>query len=92
MLHYVDNRDDQSLILTHVYLIQGVSFGIFYASFTPYPIQSIQFIGVIVLGVGDSFAAIVGSKFGRVKLFKTNKSLEGMIAFVVSTYLSGVII
>lgn len=39
----------------------------------------------MALGIGDSFAAIVGKRFGKHKLFK-KKSLEGCIAFVASIY------
>jgi hypothetical protein len=30
MLKYVDDRDDESIIITHIYLLLGVSYGIFY--------------------------------------------------------------
>lgn len=40
--------------------------------------------GVLVLGIGDSFAAIIGKSIGRIKILKTSKTLEGFIAFVAS--------
>lgn len=39
-------------------------------------------IAVVVLGVGDPSAAVVGRKFGRTKLIN-GRSLEGTLAFVV---------
>lgn len=39
--------------------------------------------GVVVLGIGDPIAALVGRRFGRTKLLH-GRSLEGTIAFAVS--------
>lgn len=41
--------------------------------------------GIIYLSIGDMCAVIVGKNFGKIKIFK--KTLEGSIAFVVSTIL-----
>lgn len=40
-------------------------------------------VGVVVLGFGDPFAAIVGRRFGRTKL-PGGRSLEGSLAFVLA--------
>ena len=32
-MKYVDERDDENLILTHIYLLLGVSYGLFLISF-----------------------------------------------------------
>jgi dolichol kinase len=42
-------------------------------------------VGVVITAVGDGFAGIVGYHFGRMKI--GNKSLEGALAFFVSTSL-----
>lgn len=39
--------------------------------------------GVVVLGIGDPIAALVGRRFGRIKLLH-GRSLEGTLAFAVS--------
>lgn len=39
--------------------------------------------GIIYLSIGDMSAVLIGSKFGKTKIF--NKTLEGTIAFFVST-------
>ena len=39
--------------------------------------------GVVVLGIGDPIAALVGRRFGRIKLLH-GRSLEGTIAFALS--------
>ena len=43
--------------------------------------------GVVVLGIGDPIAALVGRRFGRVKLLH-GRSLEGTLAFAVSATLA----
>lgn len=43
--------------------------------------------GVVVLGIGDPIAALVGRRFGRVKLLH-GRSLEGTVAFAVSATLA----
>lgn len=69
MTKYIDGREDQSLILTHIYLIQGASVGLFMVVFDrDMCLKLTSLMGLIVLGVGDSFAAIIGSKYGRIKI------------------------
>lgn len=41
------------------------------------------------MGIGDSMAAIVGSKFGRFKYYKSNRTVEGSIAFIIFSTLAG---
>ena len=45
--------------------------------------------GVLVLGVGDSFAAVFGKLFGKRKIFNSEKSLEGLMAFIASVIAVG---
>ena len=47
-----------------------------------------RFIGVASIAIGDSFAAGVGMSLGRNKIFSTNKTLEGSLAFTVSTLMA----
>jgi dolichol kinase len=42
-------------------------------------------LAVTVLGVGDPVAALIGKRFGKVKLFH-GRSLEGSLAFLVSAW------
>lgn len=37
---------------------------------------------MLVLGIGDSFAAIIGKSIGKIKFLKTRKTLEGFLAFI----------
>jgi dolichol kinase len=43
--------------------------------------------GVVVLGIGDPIAALVGRRFGRIKLLH-GRSLEGTVAFALSATLA----
>jgi hypothetical protein len=40
---------------------------------------------MVVLGIGDSFAAIIGSIHGSRKLMNSSKTLEGLAAFIASS-------
>ena len=44
-------------------------------------------VSVVVLAVGDALASIVGIKYGRRKIWGTNRSLEGTTAFFLFSFL-----
>mgnify|MGYP001295099088 CR=1 FL=1 len=46
--------------------------------------KQIAFIGLLVMSVSDSSAAVIGILFGKTKLF--SKSLEGSLAFFITTF------
>ncbi|XP_008556206.2 dolichol kinase [Microplitis demolitor] len=81
---FVDEKD--SLIsLTPLYLHIGVSFPLWMPSsnIELLPLMS----GMIVLGIGDSAASFIGSKYGKHKWPGTSKTLEGTIACILSQLL-----
>lgn len=43
---------------------------------------------MLVLGIGDSFAAIIGSTFGKLKYPFSNRTIEGTLAFLFSSSLA----
>lgn len=47
----------------------------------------IAFVAISFLAIGDTLAALIGRKFGKRKLFGTNKSLEGSIACFLGTFI-----
>ena len=47
--------------------------------------EEVAVIALLVMSLSDSVAAIIGIKYGSTKLF--NKSLEGSLAFFITTYL-----
>ncbi|CEF98876.1 Phosphatidate cytidylyltransferase [Ostreococcus tauri] len=75
------------LILDHFSLLLGVAVPIWLSDDQN---SLVPWAGVLTLGVGDSFASIVGSAVGRHRVFgeKSFKTLEGAIAFAVSTYVA----
>ena len=54
----------------------------FYLGYSALPFC--QWAGVLSLGIGDTFSAIIGSKFGRFKWTDTKKTMEGTAAAVLS--------
>lgn len=53
-------------------------------------LQGIWFIKfrLFILGIGDSFAAIIGSTIGKIKYPNSNRTLEGSFAFLLSSTLA----
>ncbi len=41
-------------------------------------------VGIIVLGIGDALAAVVGTRFGKFRWPGTNKTFEGSFAAILS--------
>jgi dolichol kinase len=72
----IDNRDDNKIILTHIFLLNGISSSIFYN----FKNQNYNYLGIIILGIGDSMCSICGVLFGKNKIYyPTNKTLEGTL-------------
>ncbi|KAH8337984.1 hypothetical protein KR067_013337 [Drosophila pandora] len=86
---FKDEKDAGQLALTPFCLLIGCSMPIW---LTPCPCSGGDTLallsGVLAVGVGDTAASVVGSKFGRNKWGKSSRSLEGTIAFVASILLS----
>ncbi|GAA5872782.1 hypothetical protein JCM16303_006830 [Sporobolomyces ruberrimus] len=79
---FIDSKDGGPVILSHFYLLTGCAGGLWLEG------RGInRFTGVLVLGIGDSLASIVGKLVGRVRWPGTNKTVEGTAAFVVSIML-----
>lgn len=93
----MDGQDSERLILTPMLLHLGVFFGpliafpwwnFSYSTFS-FPLAPLYFAGVQTVGIGDSFAALIGLNFGRTKWPMGNgkKSLEGSFAMFWSQIL-----
>uniref|UniRef100_A0AC34G0D2 Dolichol kinase n=1 Tax=Panagrolaimus sp. ES5 TaxID=591445 RepID=A0AC34G0D2_9BILA len=80
------NQESESLILTPILLIFGVFLPLLFSPITEArPLALYHFAGIATVAVGDSFAAIIGSKFGTTKLskpFQARKSLQGSLAML----------
>ncbi|BGO90062.1 hypothetical protein NBRC10512_003596 [Rhodotorula toruloides] len=79
---FVDSKDNGPVIISHFYLLTGCAGGVWLEG------KGInRFTGVLVLGVGDSLASIVGKLVGRTRWPGTSKTVEGTAAFVASVVL-----
>ena len=77
-LKFIDDRDSQDLIFSHIYLLLGFGFPVFFSHL--FENELIAWAGIISLGVGDSVASLVGFYVGTVKLPNRKKTLEGTAA------------
>ncbi|CAD1785505.1 similar to Saccharomyces cerevisiae YMR013C SEC59 Dolichol kinase, catalyzes the terminal step in dolichyl monophosphate (Dol-P) biosynthesis [Maudiozyma barnettii] len=76
---FADERDLKGpLIISYIYLILGIAF--------PLLVHNSP-VGLISLGIGDSLASIVGKKMGRYHWPQSNKTIEGTITFISSTFI-----
>ncbi|SCV74152.1 BQ2448_6584 [Microbotryum intermedium] len=81
---FVDSKDSGPVILSHFYLLTGCAGGVWLEG---HGIN--RYTGVLILGIGDTMASIVGKLIGRARWpGMGGKTVEGTIAFVVSVIFS----
>ncbi|XP_072518030.1 dolichol kinase [Salminus brasiliensis] len=81
---FLDERDSGPLILTHIYLLLGVSLPVW---LTPGPCTPkgglggagglVPYAGVLAVGIGDTVASVFGSTVGEIRWPGTKKTFEG---------------
>lgn len=76
---FIDSKDSGPVILSHFYLLTGCAGGLWLEGSGVN-----RFTGVLVLGVGDALASIVGKFLGRVHWPGSQKTVEGTAAFILS--------
>ena len=90
---FLDQKDKGgAFVVTHTCLILGCAIPCWTYSFmTKFGLGEnddyfilLCVIGIIVVGVGDSFGAIIGSKYGRTKWPNSDRSVEGSLAMFLS--------
>ncbi|KAI4816736.1 hypothetical protein KUCAC02_009049 [Chaenocephalus aceratus] len=81
---FLDERDSGPLILTHVYLLIGMSLPLwlFPGPCAPHGVLPgagglVPYAGVLAVGVGDTVASIFGSTMGEIRWPGTKKTMEG---------------
>ncbi|KAF2900717.1 hypothetical protein ILUMI_05472 [Ignelater luminosus] len=87
---YRDEKDTGTVALTPLYLLVGCSLPVWIypapcdmldsAGFNLLPVMS----GVLAVGVGDTLAGAIGTKFGKHKWPGTKKTIEGTIGCICS--------
>ena len=81
---FTDEKDQGSLILTHIYLLIGVFLPIWITSDLKMESNLSLLSGVLSVGVGDSVASIIGARYGRTKWpYSPGKSIEGTITSII---------
>ncbi|KAM6431432.1 dolichol kinase isoform 1-T2 [Liasis olivaceus] len=86
---FLDERDSGPLILTHIYLLLGMSFPVWLWPRPCAPKGTLPgagalapYSGVLAVGIGDSVASIFGSTVGEVKWPGTKKTFEGTMSAI----------
>ncbi|KAG7268205.1 hypothetical protein CRUP_022894 [Coryphaenoides rupestris] len=81
---FLDERDSGPLILTHVYLLLGMSLPIWLfpglcapKGILPGAGGLVPYAGVLAVGVGDTVASMFGSTMGEIRWPGTKKTMEG---------------
>lgn len=81
---FTDHKDSGPVILSHFYLLTGCCGGLWLEGEKQITHQT----GVLVLGIGDALASVVGKRYGRLHWPKSSKTIEGSLAFLVSVTLA----
>lgn len=84
MRAFLDSRDGGPLIISHFSLLLGCALPIWMSDvYGDRPLA--LFAGLLSLGIGDTMASVVGSRFGRIRIANdSNKTVEGTVAGVGS--------
>ena len=81
---FKDDKDQGDLVLTNIYLLAGVSLPLWLSASLMKDNAVTLLSGVLSIGIGDAFASIIGSKIGRYRLMNSEKTLEGLVASILS--------
>ncbi|XGW18744.1 hypothetical protein V3C99_002944, partial [Haemonchus contortus] len=77
------DEQDSAVLLTPIFLLLGVFLPLFLSPNSKSP-NLYHLAGVAAVGVGDSVAAIIGSKFGITRWPRRKKTVEGSLAMTVA--------
>lgn len=94
LLHlFQDEKDLQGpLSLSYIFLLVGVAIPIGYGIVVDDVVSIRSYLGLVALGLGDSFASIIGKRFGKNKWKGQSRTIEGTITYIVVTFVSFVFI
>lgn len=93
LAQFQDAKDLGTLNLSYIYLITGATIPIAYDYLLHKDsVSIIRYLGLISIGVGDTFASVIGQKFGSFKWKGSNKSVQGTVAFIFSSLLAAAVV
>lgn len=81
-LKFTDERDSEDLIVTHIYLLSGFSFPFVFSII--FKNDLLAWSGIISLGIGDTFACLIGYYLGQIPLPYRKKTIEGTLGGFIS--------
>lgn len=70
------------LIVAHIQLLLGCALPVWLCES-----KEAAMTGMITLGIGDAMASIIGLRFGKHRMFNGTKSVEGLLAFILSCWI-----
>lgn len=75
-------HDNSSITINHIYLLMGLFLPVWLLPMNSSKLSISS--GLIAVGIGDTFAALIGTMVGRNKITATNKTLEGFLGGLLS--------
>lgn len=91
---FLDEKDEGSLILSHIYLLAGVASPLW---LSPCPLGGVEtdigssvgsmlplLAGVLAVGIGDTAASVGGTYLGQKRWSGTKKTIEGSVCGVMA--------
>lgn len=91
--HFQDEKDTKGpLNLSYIFLLVGMAGPILYGAAVDDLVSLRSYIGVITLGFSDTLASLIGGNFGKLKWKGGNRTLEGTIAHVITTFAGFVLV
>nr|XP_060613507.1 dolichol kinase [Anolis sagrei ordinatus]XP_060613508.1 dolichol kinase [Anolis sagrei ordinatus] len=96
---FLDERDSGPLVLTHIYLLLGMSLPVWLFPRPCAPKGALpgagalaHYSGVLAVGVGDSVASVCGSTMGEIRWPGTKKTFEGTMTSIFAQVIAVAII
>lgn len=91
---FLDEKEGGPLILTNIYLLVGVSLPLWiwpHPLLTPAPPLPL-YAGILSVGIGDTFASLTGSRWGRHHWGHSLRTVEGSAGGLAAVLLSGLLL
>lgn len=76
------DEKDEFISLTPLYLLCGLSYPLWMPANDTALLPLLS--GVLTVGIGDAAASFVGSNWGKHKLNESRKTMEGLVACIIS--------